>query len=277
MEYQHIRFEVRDGVGEVTLNRPDRLNAYTTLMGRELGDAFRICDERDDVRAVIVTGAGRGFCAGADLDGEGKMFAEDSGGGDSEAPAGVPPWRVRKPIIAAINGPAVGVGATLPLQWDIRIAAERARIGFVFVRRGLTPEAISTWTLPRLVGMSRAAELLYTGRILGAHEALAYGIVGRVVSDDDLLPAVRIPRARDRDRDGSRRGRAHQAPSLAHGGRGEPRPGPHPRRRGLSLGDAATRRPRRHPFLPGETAGAVDDAAEHRPPRSRELPVTRRE
>ncbi len=191
MEYQHIRFEVRDGVGEVTLNRPDRLNAYTTLMGRELGDAFRVCDERDDVRAVIVTGAGRGFCAGADLEGGGRIFAQNAGDGEGAVPPAVPPWRVRKPIIAAINGPAVGVGATLPLQWDIRIAAERARIGFVFVRRGLTPEAISTWTLPRLIGMSRAAELLYTGRILGAQEALAYGIVGRVVPDDELLPTVR--------------------------------------------------------------------------------------
>jgi enoyl-CoA hydratase/carnithine racemase len=191
MDYQHIRFEVKGGVGEVTLNRPDRLNAYTTLMGRELGDVFRVCDQRDDVRAVIVTGAGRGFCAGADLEGGGKIFATEAGGGSPEAPAGVPPWRVRKPIIAAINGPAVGVGATLPLQWDIRIAAERARIGFVFVRRGLTPEAASTWTLPRLIGMSRAAELLYTGRILDAREALAYGIVGRVVADDELLPTVR--------------------------------------------------------------------------------------
>ena len=191
MEYQHIRFEVKDGVGEVTLNRPDRLNAYTTLMGRELGDAFRVCDTRDDVRAVIVTGAGRGFCAGADLEGDGKIFASDSAGGAADAPPGVPAWRVRKPIIGAINGPAVGVGATLPLQWDIRIAGERARIGFVFVRRGLTPEAISTWTLPRIIGMSRAAELLYTGRILSAHEALAYGVVGRVVPDDDLLPTAR--------------------------------------------------------------------------------------
>jgi enoyl-CoA hydratase/carnithine racemase len=191
MDYQDILFEVQDGVAEVTLNRPDRLNAYTAVMGRELGDAFRRCHERDDVRAVIVTGAGRGFCAGADLEGGGRIFAGGPRDDAPDSPAGCPPWRVAKPIIGAINGPAVGVGATLPLQWDVRIAAESARIGFVFVRRGMTPEAISTWTLPRLIGMSRAAELLYTGRVLDAREALAYGIVSRVVADAELLPTVR--------------------------------------------------------------------------------------
>jgi enoyl-CoA hydratase/carnithine racemase len=117
-----------------------------------------------------------------------------------DAPAGRPwakparaiaPWDVRKPIIAAINGPAVGVGATLPLQWDIRLAAESARIGFVFVRLGVVPEALSTWTLPRLVGMARASELLLTGRLLGAREALEFGIVSRVVPDGEVLPAAR--------------------------------------------------------------------------------------
>ncbi len=191
MSYQDIAFAVADGIAEITLSRPERLNAYTTLMGRELGDAFRVCDERDDVRAVIVTGAGRGFCAGADLESGGRIFAADPGRGAADSLPGLPPWQVRKPIIAAINGPAVGVGATLPMQWDVRIAGERARIGFVFVRRGLTPEAISTWTLPRLIGMSRAAELLYTGRILSAREALEYGLVSRVVPDDALIPTAR--------------------------------------------------------------------------------------
>jgi enoyl-CoA hydratase/carnithine racemase len=192
MDYEHIRFEVTDAVATVTLNRPERLNAYTTRMGEELGDAFGVCDRRDDVRAVIVTDAGRAFCAGADLEGGGRIFDREAGA-DRPRPRGGPPpaWHVRKPIIGAINGAAVGVGATLPMQWDIRIAGESARIGFVFVRRGLVPEAASTWTLPRIVGMSRAAELLYTGRIVNAREALEFGLVSRVVPDAELLPAAR--------------------------------------------------------------------------------------
>src|SRR5206468_7153242 len=145
---------------------------------------------------------GRGFCAGADLARGGAAFdrtaeAEyERGGGPADQPWRKPPravaaWDVRKPIIAAINGAAVGVGATLPMQWDIRIAAESARIGFVFVRRGVVPEALSTWTLPRLVGMARAAELLLTGRILAAREALEWGLVSRVVPDAELLATAR--------------------------------------------------------------------------------------
>src|SRR2546425_1667250 len=189
MDYEQIRLEVSEGVATITLDRPERLNAYTSRMGEELRDAFGVCDQRDEVRAVIVTGAGRAFCAGADLEGGGNVFERSA----EERPAADPPaaWWVRKPIIGAINGPAVGVGATLPMQWDIRIAGESARIGFVFVRRGLVPEAASTWTLPRIVGMSRAAELLYTGRILNAREALAYGLVSRVVADAELMAAAR--------------------------------------------------------------------------------------
>jgi enoyl-CoA hydratase/carnithine racemase len=161
-------------------------------MGAELRAAFGVCDQRDDVRAVIVTGAGtRAFCAGADLEGGGKVFEGGSASERLEGRGGPPEaWNVRKPIIGAINGVAVGVGATLPMQWDIRIAAESARIGFVFVRRGMIPEAISTWTLPRIIGMSRAAELLLTGRILGAREALEFGVVSRVVPDAELLPTA---------------------------------------------------------------------------------------
>jgi enoyl-CoA hydratase/carnithine racemase len=197
MAYEDILFEASDGV---TLNRPDRLNAYTPTMGRELAEAFAACDADDAIRAIIVTGAGRGFCAGADLARGGGSFDREAAEEYRATPPDRPwekprraiaPWDVRKPIIAAINGPAVGVGATLPLQWDIRIAAESARIGFVFVRRGVVPEAISTWTLPRLVGMARAAELLMTGRILDAREALAFGLVSRVVPDAELLPTAR--------------------------------------------------------------------------------------
>jgi enoyl-CoA hydratase/carnithine racemase len=201
MAYTEILLEIADGVALVTLNRPERLNAYTTVMGRELHEAFARCDADDAVRAIVVTGAGRGFCAGADLAGGGGSFdrtaepAATERGVDPtrpwEKPArAIAPWNVRKPIIAAINGAAVGVGATLPMQWDIRLAAESARIGFVFVRRGVVPEALSTWTVPRLVGMARAADLLLTGRILSAREALEYGLVSRVLKDAELLPAA---------------------------------------------------------------------------------------
>src|SRR5438093_2795080 len=198
--YSEIVLDVSDGVATVTLNRPERLNAYTPTMGQELAEAFAVCDADDAVRAIVVTGAGRGFCAGADLARGGASFDRDAAAEYRATPPDRPwekprraiaPWDVRKPIIAAINGPAVGVGATLPMQWDIRLAAESAKIGFVFVRRGVVPEALSTWIMPRLVGMARAAELLLTGRILDAREALAFGIVSRVVPDAELLPAAR--------------------------------------------------------------------------------------
>ena len=194
--FEHIRCD-RDGrIAIITLNRPDRLNAYTPLMGQELAAAFQACDDDDAVRAIIVTGAGRGFCAGADLSGGGALLARSGTEERQEEVRAqrahtVRPWEMKKPIIAAINGAAVGVGITMTLQWDIRIAARSAKIAFAFVRRGVIPEALSTWILPRLVGVSRAAELLYSGRTIGAEEALAFGVVGRVVPDDELLPAAR--------------------------------------------------------------------------------------
>ena len=202
MAYTEILLDVADGVATVTLNRPAQLNAYTPTMGRELHDAFAACDADDAIRAIIVTGAGRGFCAGADLARGGGSFDREAAAeyqrpappADrpwAKPPRSIAPWDVRKPIIAAINGPAVGVGATLPLQWDIRIAGESAKIGFVFVRRGVVPEALSTWTLPRLVGMARAADLLLTGRLLSAREALEFGLVSRVVPDPELLSTAR--------------------------------------------------------------------------------------
>src|ERR1051325_8718630 len=172
MAYSEILLEVADGVALVTLNRPERLNAYTPTMGRELAEAFAACDTDDAVRAIVVTGAGRAFCAGAALARGGGSFDREAADEYRETPPpdrawekprrAIAPWDVRKPIIAAINGPAVGVGATLPMQWGIRLAGESARIGFVFVRRGVVPEALSTWTLPRIVGMARAAALLLT-------------------------------------------------------------------------------------------------------------------
>ena len=196
MGYQQILCEVADGVATVTLNRPERLNAWTPVMAEELAAAFAHCDSDDAVRVILVTGAGRGFCAGADLAAGRDAFA-DAGRAErqehvrAERAAAVRPWEMKKPIIAAINGAAVGVGITMTLQWDIRIAAESAKIAFAFVRRGVIPEALSTWFLPRLIGVSRAAELLYSGRTLTAREALDYGVVGRVVPDAELLPAAR--------------------------------------------------------------------------------------
>jgi len=199
MSYAEILLEIADGVAVVTLNRPERMNAYTPTMGRELADAFAACDADDAVRAIVVTGAGRAFCAGADLARGGASFDREAAAEYQETPPDRPwakprraiaPWDVRKPIIAAINGAAVGVGATLPMQWDIRLAAESARIGFVFVRRGVVPEALSTWTLPRIVGMARAAELLLSGRILDAREVRAGAERAPGAGDDDRADGV---------------------------------------------------------------------------------------
>lgn len=179
--------DVADAVATIRLNRPERLNAYTVRMGAELFQTFRALGDDDAVRAIVVTGSGRGFCAGMDLSGGGDTFAVDGSWEETRAlERYVQPWNYPKPIIAAINGPAVGIGATLPLQWDIRIAGESARIGFVFTRRGIIPEAGSSWLLPRLIGMAKASDLLLTGRIIDAQDALSYGIVSRVVPDAEL-------------------------------------------------------------------------------------------
>jgi enoyl-CoA hydratase/carnithine racemase len=191
MAHETIETEVAGGVGTIWLSREARLNAYTAQMGQELFGQMHAWDMDDAVRAIVITGRGRAFCAGADLAAGGATFAGDgtwNAARDRERK--VQPWNMRTPVIAAINGPAVGIGATLPLQWDIRLASDRAKIGFVFTRRGILPEAHSTWILPRLIGMSRAMELLVTGRILTAAEALAFGIVSRVVPHDELLPAA---------------------------------------------------------------------------------------
>lgn len=190
MTYQHILFDVVDGVATLTLNRPAKRNAWNRAMGVEIRDALQQADVRDDVRVVVVTGAGKDFCVGADLEGGGVVF-EEAGKTEAGQPRlTLKAWDIRKPVIAALNGAVAGVGATLPMQWDVRLAGESTRIGFVFVRRGLVPEAASTWILPRIVGMSRAAELLLSGRVVNAKEALEYGLVSRVVPDAELLPAA---------------------------------------------------------------------------------------
>jgi enoyl-CoA hydratase/carnithine racemase len=192
-----IRVERDAAIACITLCRPERLNAFTPAMGVALFETIAQLDRDDDVRAIVVTGEGRAFCAGADLEAGADTFASDDTWEDAHArESRAPPWRLVTPIIAAINGPAVGVGATLPLWWDIRIASDRARIGFVFTRRGIIPEAGSTWILPRLIGMSAALDLLITGRMLSAHEALRLGLVSRVVPHDELMETA-LRTARD--------------------------------------------------------------------------------
>jgi enoyl-CoA hydratase/carnithine racemase len=197
MSYEQITAHVADHVLTITLNRPERLNAWTPQMGSELIAAFDAADADDDVRAIIVTGSGRGFCAGADLQGGGATFdwrERQSGAGVPRDGGGRFTLRVfdcTKPVIAAINGPAVGVGATMTLPMDVRLAADDARIGFVFARRGIVPEACSSWFLPRAVGISRAMEWVATGRVFSAQEALAGGLVRSLHPKDELLDAAR--------------------------------------------------------------------------------------
>jgi len=199
MDYTQILYDVTDAVATITLNRPDRMNAFTDVMMRELIDAFDRVDADDDVRVVIVTGAGeRAFCAGADLGGGGETFAK--GGSDIMTPVGVPRdgggmvslriYSCTKPVIGAINGAAVGVGVTMTLPMDIRLASDNARFGFVFARRGIVPEACSSWFLPRLVGISTAAEWCYSGRVFPASEALSGGLVRSVHAPGDLIAAA---------------------------------------------------------------------------------------
>ncbi len=193
--YEAIRHDVQDGVLTLTLNRPERLNAFNGRMMTEIMDALERADADDSVRAVIVTGAGRGFCAGADLSSGGNTFSRPEADEDSYRDGGgvlsLAICNVRKPIIAAINGPAVGVGITMTLPMDIRLASTEAKMGFVFVRRGMVPEACSSYFLPRLVGMGRASEWALTGRVFPASEALEAGLVSRVLPPDELLPAAR--------------------------------------------------------------------------------------
>jgi len=196
MDFEQITTDVSDHVLTITLNRPDRLNAFTAEMGDELRAAFDQADADDEVRAVIVTGAGRGFCAGADLERGSETFTKR----EHEDPDSIPRdgggrltlriFDCTKPVIAAINGPAVGIGATMTLPMDLRLASESARIGFVFSRRGIVPEACSSWFLPRVVGISRAMEWVATGRVFGADEALQGGLVCSVHSPDELLGAA---------------------------------------------------------------------------------------
>ncbi|UZE51483.1 crotonase/enoyl-CoA hydratase family protein [Rhodopseudomonas sp. P2A-2r] len=208
MAYETILYDVADQILTITLNRPEKLNAYNPTMQAELIAAFDAADADDNVRAIIVTGAGRGFCAGADLSSGPQTFDRDYRRGpvkrlaDGEVDYSDPNvrdgggtvtlriFKCLKPVIAAVNGPAVGIGATMQLAMDIRIASEAARFGFVFSQRGIVPEAASSWFLPRLVGISQALEWCYSGRVFPAEEALKGRLVSQVVAPDDLLPAA---------------------------------------------------------------------------------------
>jgi enoyl-CoA hydratase/carnithine racemase len=211
VDFQTIRYEAADGILTITLNRPDELNAFTTQMAAELIDAFHSASEDDAVRAVIVTGAGRAFCAGMDLSVAGNVFGLDEGlrpgladmqerlddpaviqgVRDTGGRATLAIFGCTKPVIAAINGAAVGVGATMTLAMDIRLASDKARIGFVFGKIGIVPEACSSWFLPRIVGISQALEWAYTAEIFDASEAQRGGLVKAVYPAEQLLDQAR--------------------------------------------------------------------------------------
>lgn len=205
MTYETLRYEIDDGVATITLSRPDKLNAFTVRMMEEMLDVLDRVDEDDGVRAAIVTGDGRAFCAGADLSegadafvfgGEvvrldGSLNYETDAARDGGGRVTLRLYRSLKPMIAAINGPAVGIGATMTLAMDIRLASEAARIGFVFARRGIVPEAASSFFLPRIVGIGQALEWCFSGEVFGAQEALRGGLVRSIHAPEDLLPAAR--------------------------------------------------------------------------------------
>lgn len=206
MPYNTIRYDVASGVATITLSRPEKLNAYTAEMMRELIDAFDRVDADDDVRAVVVTGEGKAFCAGADISEgvDGFKVGVDSGlrtpdggvdyGSDAMRDGGgrmtLRIFELKKPVIGAVNGPAIGIGATMLLPMDFRLASETARFGFVFARRGIVPEGASSYFLPRIVGIGRALEWCCTGRIFDAKEALHGGLVSQLHRAEDLLASA---------------------------------------------------------------------------------------
>jgi enoyl-CoA hydratase/carnithine racemase len=202
MDYTQILYDVKDRILTITLNRPEKLNAFTGTMMNEMIDALDRANKDDDIRAIVVTGAGRAFCAGADLSSGAGTFDRQAGGGK---PLDLSDEKIRdggglltlkifeslKPVIAAVNGPAVGIGATMQCAMDIRIASDTARFGFVFSRRGIVPEAASSWFLPKIVGIAQALEWCYSGRVFDAQEALRGRLVSQVVKPEELLPTAR--------------------------------------------------------------------------------------
>src|SRR4051794_27654873 len=196
MSYETLLFDVDDGVATITLNRPEVRNAFGNNMGGELADAYKRCDEDEAVRAVVVTGTPPAFCAGADMTSREGTFEMRDASTFSAAAVAMPAWEVRKPVIAAVNGHAIGIGFTITLQCDIRIFAADAKYGIVQTRRGVMGDGYSHWTLPRIAGMSGAAEILLSGRMFDGHEAKDLGVCSRVLPNDDVLPAA-LELARD--------------------------------------------------------------------------------
>ena len=188
---RHVELEIQGAIAIARLNRPERLNAFSGRMGRELGAAYRACDARDDVRVVVLTVAGRAFCAGADMSGGERTFASPAdAAGFSAAAVDPPAFAIRKPVVAAINGHAIGLGLTLALQCDLRLVARDAKLGVLQVRRGVMPDAYAHWTLARVAGLATAADLLLTGRTIGGDEAVRMGIASRALPADEVLPAA---------------------------------------------------------------------------------------
>jgi len=191
-----LQLDISEKILTITLHRPDRMNAFTLEMADDLISAFDEADRNDDVRAVIVTGSGKAFCAGADLGQGGNSFSSNKPEKieDHRDSGGLVTLRIfncRKPVISAVNGAAVGVGATMQLPMDVRIASTNAKFGFVFARRGLVPEACSAWFLPRIVGISQAMEWVMTGRVFSPEEALAGRLISKIVEPDALIPTAR--------------------------------------------------------------------------------------
>jgi enoyl-CoA hydratase/carnithine racemase len=190
MTYETILFEVREQVATVTLNRPEVRNAFGAGMGPELDDAFRRCDEDDEIRAVVLTGTPPAFCSGADLVRGGDTFGKVDTSTFDAAGLKFQPWDVRKPVIGAINGHAIGVGMTLTIQCDLRFMAADAKYGVVQTQRGVMGDAFVHWSLPRIVGMANAAEILLTGKTFDGHEMQRLGVANRVLDADDVLPTA---------------------------------------------------------------------------------------
>ncbi len=275
MDYSDILYDVDEHIATITLNRPAQLNAFTNAMVREMIDAFNRADADDDVRAVIVTGAGRGFCAGADLSSGADTFAK--GGSDVTKPGGLVRdggglvslriFESTKPVIAAINGPAVGVGITMTLPMDIRLVSTTAKIGFVFTRRGIVPEACSSWFLPRLVGISQAAEWCFSGRVFDAEEALAGGLVRSIHEPDELLPVARAIATEIAENTSPVSVALTQPHAVDHVDGRSPDGGTSRRLQGDSTARAQRGRARRHRELPGQAPRGVPRSGQRRAAR----------
>ena len=189
MDYTDLLFDLDEGVATLTLNRPEQLNTFSGRMGVELSDAYKRCDEDDAVRVVVLTGAGSAFCAGADMTAGSETFASrEDDPAFSSSPLTMPAWEIRKPVIAALNGHAIGIGLTLALQCDLRFTAQEGKYGILQVRRGVMPDCHAHWTLPRLVGLAKAADILLTGRKFGGEEAVQLGIASRCLPGAEVLP-----------------------------------------------------------------------------------------